>query len=70
MATTVAFDVRGMTCEHCVKAVTAAAKGVDGVTSAAVDLEKGEAVVEGDRFDPAAVAAAIADEGYAAVVRG
>jgi copper chaperone len=62
------LKVEGMTCEHCVAAVTRALEGVDGVARARVDLEAGRAVVEYDeqRTDPRALASAVADEGYAA----
>ncbi|MDZ7814861.1 MAG: SO_0444 family Cu/Zn efflux transporter [Planctomycetota bacterium] len=42
------LNVRGMTCEHCVKAVTRAIEKVDGVKSVRVDLESGIASVEGN----------------------
>ena len=37
------IKVRGMSCHHCVKAVTAALMAVDGVDQVTVSLEKGEA---------------------------
>jgi copper chaperone len=40
MATTT-YPVTGMTCEHCVHAVTAELAAVDGVTTVAVDLVPG-----------------------------
>lgn len=67
--TTLEFDVKGMTCDHCVHAVTEAAKGVSGVTDARVDLAKGHATVEGDAVDASKVVAAIAEEGYEASLR-
>src|SRR6266516_3396494 len=45
MATTVTFDVKGMTCDHCVHAVTEAAKSVEGVKDARVDLASNSAQV-------------------------
>lgn len=66
MATTLELEVRGMTCDHCVHAVTTALKDVAGVTDARVDLEHGSAVVEGENFDPKALIAAIEEEGYEA----
>jgi copper chaperone CopZ len=62
------FDVKGMTCDNCVHHVTEAAKGVQGVTNAKVDLKANLAEVEGD-FDPKQVVAAIEEEGYEAKVR-
>lgn len=62
------LKITGMTCGHCVRAVTGALKGVKGVTAAEVDLKGGAAVVEG-AADPAALVAAVAEEGYQAEVR-
>ncbi|HXU24338.1 MAG TPA: heavy metal-associated domain-containing protein [Tepidiformaceae bacterium] len=66
MATTLELEVRGMTCDHCVHAVTNALKEVPGVASASVDLEHGSATVEGDNLDSKALIAAIEEEGYEA----
>jgi copper chaperone CopZ len=38
---TVTFPVTGMTCEHCVRAVTGELAGLDGVTWVTVDLIPG-----------------------------
>jgi copper chaperone len=43
------IKVKGMTCPHCVKAVTKALGGIDGVRDVQVDLEKGEAVFAEDK---------------------
>ena len=56
--------VDGMTCEHCVRAVTQALNTVPGVESVSVDLASGQVHVAGNP-DPATVRDAIADEGYA-----
>lgn len=55
--------VEGMTCEHCVRAVTDAVAALPGVRSVRVDLAAGQVRVDGDP-DAAAVRAAIAGEGY------
>ncbi|MHB9144242.1 MAG: heavy-metal-associated domain-containing protein [Symbiobacteriia bacterium] len=39
------FSVKGMTCNHCVMAVTKALKGVPGVSEAKVDLAGNSAAV-------------------------
>jgi len=39
------FNVQGMTCGHCVRAVTNAIKGEDPAAEVQVDLEKGEVKV-------------------------
>lgn len=37
------IKVKGMSCQHCVMAVTKALKEIEGLQDIAVDLEKGEA---------------------------
>ncbi len=37
------IKIRGMSCQHCVMAVTKALGGIDGIKDVHVDLEKGEA---------------------------
>ena len=67
MATTT-LKVSGMTCQHCVRAVTQALESQDGVTDAQVDLQAGRARVEYDegRVTPDQLANAVTDEGYTA----
>ncbi len=57
--------IEGMTCGHCVHAVTQALRGVAGARSAEVSLEKGWARVDGE-VSLADVQAAVAEEGYKA----
>ena len=57
------LSVTGMTCEHCVKAVSKAVRAVPGAEAVAVDLARGIVTVEGHP-DAAAVRAAITEEGY------
>ena len=57
------YDVKGMTCGHCVRSVTEEISQVDGVSSVEVDLEAGTAAVTGEA-DPAAVKAAVTEAGY------
>ena len=59
------LKVSGMTCEHCVSAVTRAVRAVPGAGDVAVNLDRGEVTVAGDP-DLSAVRAAIAEEGYEA----
>ncbi len=62
------IKVTGMTCNHCVMAVTKALERTPGIERVVeVSLERGEAIVEG-RPDPRAVVAAIEEEGYQAEV--
>lgn len=69
MAQTLELDITGMTCDHCVRAVTEAISGIDGVKDAKVSLDEKKAVVEGENFDTAAIVAAIEEEGYTAAVK-
>ncbi len=58
--------VTGMTCEHCVRAVTKALSGVPGVTKVVgVSLSQGMASVEGAP-NVAALIAAVREQGYEA----
>jgi copper chaperone len=61
----VKLQVSGMTCGHCVAAVTQAVQAVPGVQSVSVDRASGQVVVEGSP-DKAALLAAITEEGYEA----
>jgi copper chaperone len=65
---TLVLKVTGMSCSHCVRAVTGALAGVDGVRVADVDLGAGRATVEFDetRATPAQLVGAVMDEGYVA----
>ncbi len=38
--------VKGMTCQHCVMAVTKALSEIEGIKDVKVDLDKGEAVFD------------------------
>lgn len=63
--TTTTYRVAGMTCGHCVTAVTNEVGRVTGVTDVHVDLDAGTATVTTDRpVDVAAVAAAVEAAGY------
>jgi copper chaperone len=65
---TITLKVKGMSCGHCVQAVTGALENVDGVTGAEVDLQRGWAQVVFDemRATPAQLVGAVMDEGYTA----
>ena len=62
----VTLKVEGMTCSHCVGAVTHAIEAQPGVLSADVELKTGRAVVYGTQFDPDAVRRAVNELGYKA----
>ena len=63
---TTTLKVLGMSCVHCVRAVTGALTALDGVQEATVSLQNGTAEV---RFDPEQVTEeqlrqAVRDQGY------
>ena len=63
--TTTTYPVSGMTCGHCVSAVTEELSKLDGVTDVHVDLATGTATVTSDQpLDDAAVRAAVDEAGY------
>jgi copper chaperone len=57
------FDVQGMTCAHCVKAVTSAVRALDPAAMVSVDLAGGQVRVD-STLEPQRIAAAIRGEGY------
>jgi copper chaperone CopZ len=62
------IQVTGMTCMHCVGAVTKALQNVPGVDKAEVSLDEKQAVVTGNA-NPEALVAAIKEEGYTAELK-
>jgi copper chaperone len=59
------IKIKGMSCKHCVMAVTKALSAVDGVKDVRVDLEKGEASFDEERpVDMEAVRQKIVKAGY------
>jgi copper chaperone CopZ len=69
MAKETKFDITGMTCDHCVHAVTTAIEETPGVSAVTVSLDDKLATVTGDAINIDAIIAAVADEGYEAAVR-
>ena len=62
---TTTFIVHGMTCSHCVAAVTAEVSKLANVNDVDVDLASGAVTVHSEgSVDPAAFAAAIDEAGY------
>lgn len=57
------FDVKGMTCGHCVRAVTEAVREIDAQASVEVDLAAATVRVESTR-PAASIAEAIEQAGY------
>ena len=70
--TTQTFTVAGMTCDHCVRAVTEELNALDGVTQVSVDLHPGGAshvTVDAEReVADAEVAEALEEAGAYALV--
>jgi copper chaperone len=59
------YTVTGMTCGHCVSAVSEEVGALPGVTEVQVDLPTGAVTVTSDMLlDDAAVAAAVEEAGY------
>ena len=65
MTTTTTYRVTGMTCDHCVRAVTTELVLVPGVRSVDVDLGEGAVTVTSDSpLDLQAVREAVDEAGY------
>ena len=63
--TTATYSVTGMTCGHCVNAVTTELTALEGVTDVSVDLETGRATVtSAEPLDRDLVVAAVDEAGY------
>jgi copper chaperone len=69
MAQTIELSITGMTCDHCVNAVTGALKSVPGVQDVVVSLAEKAARVTGENLDPAKLIEAVKEEGYEAATR-
>lgn len=74
MSITATYRVAGMTCGHCVKAVTEEVSALPGVTGVHVDLDPSGpsqvTVTSESTLDDAAVAAAVDEAGYEVVDPG
>ena len=65
MAVTSTYTVTGMTCGHCVSAVTTEISAIDGVGEVVVDLGSGAVTVTSDGpLSEEAVRAAVDEAGY------
>jgi copper chaperone len=65
-AETHTYEIKGMTCDHCVRSVVEEVGAVDGVEEVVVSLHDGTAIVTGD-VDAAAVKEAVVEAGYEVV---
>jgi len=63
---TITLNVEGMSCSHCVKAVTQAVTALEGVSGVKVDLEGKTATVDydADQVSLESIKEAIEEEGY------
>lgn len=63
---TTKFNVKGMSCHHCVMAIQKAVKPIEGVESIDVSLQKGEVSItyEPSKLDITKVKEKIIEEGY------
>ncbi len=59
------YSVTGMTCEHCINAVSTEVGGIAGVQGVVVDLATGRVTVSGDGFTDEQIRAAVGEAGYA-----
>ncbi|KQQ50199.1 heavy-metal-associated domain-containing protein [Plantibacter sp. Leaf314] len=67
---TTTYRVDGMTCAHCVSAVTSELSALSGVDEVVVDLEAGSVTVAGtSSSDEAAIGAGVQEAGYTLVGR-
>ncbi|MCO6005520.1 cation transporter [Actinoallomurus purpureus] len=67
--TSAEYKVKGMTCGHCVSAVTEEVGGIEGVTDVRVDLASGLVTVASTvPLDDKAVRDAVDEAGYEVVV--
>lgn len=61
------YAASGMTCQHCVLAVTEEVAEVDGVERVHVDLAGGQLTVQGSGFAAGSINAAVVEAGYAVI---
>ncbi len=70
MSTTTEYVVTGMTCAHCVQAVTEEVTALSGVTDVAVDLTSGGLTVVSEGAVPfAEIERAVDEAGYTVTTR-
>lgn len=64
------YAVTGMTCEHCVRAVTEEVRRIEGVADVTVDLPTGALTISASQpVQEAAVAEAVEEAGYRLAAR-
>ena len=60
------IKVQGMKCQHCAGSTKKALEGIDGISNARVDLDKGEVTFDGSA-DMDAIKAAVSKAGFQVV---
>ena len=60
------LDITGMSCSHCVAAVTKALASIHGATPASVHVGSADVDFDPARTSPAAIAEAVSNAGYPA----
>ncbi len=58
------YTVSGMTCQHCVTAISSEVSGVPGVETVDVDLARGQVTVTGDGYTDDEIREAVDEAGY------
>ena len=59
------YTVTGMTCDHCVRAVTEELQKLPGVTGVEIELSTGQVTIHAEQdLDGSAVEAAVDEAGY------
>jgi copper chaperone CopZ len=62
---TTTLTIEGMSCQHCAAHVKEALEAIGGVSSAQVDLQKKNALIEhADSVSPGALKTAVSEAGY------
>ena len=64
------FNVQGMSCGHCVRAITQAVQALDPAAEVRVDLVAKEVAVSSSRLSAEEVLHIISEEGYEAKLAG
>ena len=67
MNNSASYSVDGMSCDHCVHAITEDVGQVPGIAQVSVDLTAKTVTVSGETIDDDAVRAAIDEAGYTVV---
>lgn len=63
----IAFEVKDMSCGHCVSTITKALKSADQHAKFTIDLARQQVLIESAEADPKALQDAIAEAGYTPV---